>query len=174
MRCASKQAQPRGRCGLCWLGSLHLALSWIFLTAPVLPWLERIQPTQCFLPPPNPAWCWGPPTALHPASLLPPGMVLSHPARAVLRGVLCCLPGAEPLTQAQCLLQAPGSSVGAGCSRPAAKCLLKCRITPGHLLQGAGRGGQALGSMSVPQAGRQRPAATASPCFSAPPSSATL
>lgn len=94
----------------------------------------------------------------------------SHPACAGPRGVRR---GAEPLAQVQCLLQAPGSSVSTGGSRPAAKCLLKPGVTPGLLLQGAGIGSQALGSTSVPQAGRRRAAAMASPCFSAPPSSAT-
>lgn len=128
MRCASKQAQSWGKCGLCWLGSLHLALSWIFLMASVLPWLERTQLTQCFLLLPNPSWCWGLPYSLNPASLLPPGMALSHPTCAALRGVPRSLPGAEPLTQAQCLLQAPGSSLGGGCSHPAAKRLLTYQI----------------------------------------------
>lgn len=30
-----------------------------FPMASAFPWLERTQPTQCFLPPPNSTWCWG-------------------------------------------------------------------------------------------------------------------
>lgn len=174
MRCASKQAQSWGKCGLCWLGSLHLALSWIFLMASVLPWLERTQLTQCFLLLPNPSWCWGLPYSLNPASLLPPGMALSHqpvlpsegsraPCQALSlspRHSACCKPQAAPLVgDAPIQLQSACSHI---------------RFTPGHFLQGVERGGQALGSTSVPQAGRQRPAAMVSPCLSAPLSSATL
>lgn len=65
--------------------------------------LERTQPTQCVLTPPNPSWCWGT-HHNHAPILLSPGMSRSHPACAGLRG-------AEALTQAQDLLQAPGFSL---------------------------------------------------------------